>query len=302
MPDTEWDYDLLWEKSRLFMLRAQKEDRESAMFGFWASLALETLARATLASVHPALLADPREGENILYAFGFGDTKSPRSIQMSTVVKRCRVMVPEFTEEEGKFVTALADRRNAELHSGKPAFEDFPTRMWLARFYRVIAILLTFQAKDLVTFLGTEEARAANEMIEATSVELRAEVFAEIADRKQEFEREPAQTPVALFALPDGLERKSEVCPACGNDAFIFGEVISAGEPRADDEEIVRALTVLPTRFVCRHCHLTIEGHARLHAAGLGGQFTTEERHDPAEYYGIEFDIADYMEPDYGND
>ncbi len=57
-----WSHDGLWAKAVIYAQRATDEDRDGPLFPLWATLALEFVARACLAKVHPALLADPREG------------------------------------------------------------------------------------------------------------------------------------------------------------------------------------------------------------------------------------------------
>ena len=300
MPETDWDYDVLWQKSKLFMDRALKEDRTGATFALWSVLALETLARATLANVHPALLADPRDGENVMYAFGYGAAKNPRSIQMSTVLKRCQTIIPQFTDEHVKFTSGLMERRNAELHTGKPAFEDFPVQLWLARYYTVVELLLDAQGRTLDEFLGESEAAAAGQMVTAAQTEIRDEVFGDIKAKREAYdESEPSPPPYIAYGAGQEVTRRK--CPACGNVSFLLGEIVTR-TLRAKDDAIVESSSVLPTRFECQHCSLRIDGHTRLHAADMGGQFTAEVSYDPAEYYGIEFDIADYLEPEYGND
>lgn len=54
------------------MERALNAPRDDDLFPFWSSLALEFLARATLAHVSPVLLAEVSEpdGRNLLHALG----------------------------------------------------------------------------------------------------------------------------------------------------------------------------------------------------------------------------------------
>src|SRR5258708_31250076 len=143
-----WSYDSLWQKTREYMQKALDEDRDGPLFPFWSTLALELLCRATLAKIHPALLADP-QGDNILYAFGYGTVKNPKSIPSKTLFLRCQAVVTEFTDEDVKFCMSMVERRNAELHSGSSAFDDLPTSFWMARYFRVCKILLSFQSRDL---------------------------------------------------------------------------------------------------------------------------------------------------------
>ncbi len=55
----DWAFDALYGKARAYVKRAHDEPLDTALFGFWMSLALELLCRSALAKVHPVLLADP---------------------------------------------------------------------------------------------------------------------------------------------------------------------------------------------------------------------------------------------------
>jgi len=161
-----WDYDGLWQKAKQYVDRAYREEREGSLFAFWSSLSLEFLARATLARIHPALLADPSSPEHLLYAFGIEKTTKPKSIAITTVFLRCTNVCPEFTKDVSDACTTITERRNSELHSGELAFEGIPTSNWLAQFYKACSILLKFQEKSLADLLPPEEVAAANAMID----------------------------------------------------------------------------------------------------------------------------------------
>src|ERR1700730_12973575 len=96
----EWSSDTLWNKGKLYLARAFEQDPKSDLFPFYASLGLEFLARATLASVHPALLADPQDGTNILSSFGFPATATPKSIQAKTVFSRLKFVIQDFSDDD----------------------------------------------------------------------------------------------------------------------------------------------------------------------------------------------------------
>src|SRR4051812_5552017 len=93
-----WTQDALWAKAKTYVGKALAQDREGADFPLFASHALEFLARATVASVHPALLADPKEDSNLLYVFNLRPQKkekrafSPNSIRASIVFSRCTLI------------------------------------------------------------------------------------------------------------------------------------------------------------------------------------------------------------------
>lgn len=304
-----WNYEGFWQKAKLYVARAGEEGKDKPLFAFWSSLTLELLARGALAHVHPALLADPREeaGENILYAFGYGVVKNPKSIMAVTVFRRCQIVVPDFTDEDVKFCQGMADRRNAELHTGAPVFDDLPTQLWLANYYRVCEILLRSQGKTLEELFGAKEATGAREMIAALAQELRAEAQKQIGLAKAAFEAlsveeqasKRASVKVAVFFSPG--YSKEATCPACGEKALLIGEAVDSTETRLENDLLVRDISVLPKSFRCHCCGLELAGHGLLHAAQMGGQFTVEMTEDPVEYYGPEFDPADYYEPDYGN-
>src|SRR5207247_655569 len=102
-----------------------------SLFPLWCSLGLEILARARLAFIHPVLLADPRQDGSIMFSFGYDTPKeTPRSIPAKSVFMRCQRAIPEFTEDDFKLCMTITARRNEELHTGAPAFEDLPNRLW----------------------------------------------------------------------------------------------------------------------------------------------------------------------------
>lgn len=298
---TVWDYEPLWQKTKLFAAKAFEEvDRESDEFGLWASFALESLARATLAFVHPALLADPQAGGNLLYAFGYSATEAPKSVQAKTVLERCKFIVPGFTENDAKRCQALLERRNSELHSGELAFGNYKTNLWLADFFRICELLLASQQKHLTDLLGPDEAAAASTMITASQAAVEKTVKTRIAAHRLAFAALGEGERIALRdAVPKIVESPKRMvsCPACDSRAVISGDVFKVSDAKMQDEMIFRELFVLPSTLRCSACGLALTTHDELHAAGVGGQYSVTKVEDPADFYGMV-----YMEPDYGND
>jgi hypothetical protein len=318
---TIWDFDVLWSKAKLLVARASEEERDGALFPFWSVLALEIVGRAALAHVHPALLADPNAHGSLLYAFGYGHPERPKSVPAATVFRRCAVIVDDFTEADANGTLALIELRNEELHSGASPFATLPTAAWLADYYRLCQLLLRSFGRDLNDLFDEEEAEAAQRMIQAAAEELESEVKQAIADRRRAFDaldpseaqelrvqgEAEARARFESTQLYSGQAGKLVPCPACETPAWMTGELVRAGEPRAGEDAILTESVKLPTRLQCFACELDLHGHGRLHAAGLGGVFTHESAEDPASFYNIEFDISDvdlseYFADDYGNE
>lgn len=302
--DLLWANDLLWAKSLAYVQRALGESRDSGLFPFWASLALELLARSTLAYISPVLLADlsDRDGRNVLYAVGQTPKIRnfvPRSIGAREVFAKCEQLVPEFTTDSEAFCKGLANRRNEELHSGGLPFEDFPNRLWIHRFYEISEQLLNFQGKNLVDWVDADEAAAAYQLIEAAKDETAKKVGKQIAAHKEVWERknEPERKELAHRAKRQSRPHLGHIvaCPSCSCPSVLTGEEIRHVPPRLEDDELVVREEILPTGFSCIACGLSMEGHAQLHAAELGGVFTNTIRYDPLEYYAEEAVGDDYF-------
>ena len=302
----KWSSGGLWLKAKAYMARALDCERDDAMFAFWTSLALEFLARAAVSNVHPVLLADnDRERNSVLYALGrHAGTKAPRSADSAVVFSLCRRVIGGFGEEDVRVCLALSERRNEELHTEDLPFERYPTNVWLAGFYRTAKKLADSCGHSLQELLGAEEAVAAEVMLEAADAAVEDEVRTTVRAHRTIFERRDAAEQEALRSV----ERKREPrwartksrdvkCPACGSNAIVTGDLIVGQEARLSGDVLQIREAMLPTTFSCDACGLKLLGHARLHAAGVGGQFTRTIEHDPADFFEREPDGPDY-DPD----
>jgi hypothetical protein len=312
---TDWDPEPLWDKTRLFAARASTVEQEGSLFPFWSILALELLGRAVLANVHPTLLADPQSPDNLLYACGLGQVRKPKSVPATTVFSRCVKVVDDFTEADMKSSLGLVDLRNSELHSGATPFEGLRTAAWLAEYYRLCNLLLAPLGKSLRDLFGEEQGQAAETMISGAAEQLVAEVneyvasvrrafrvlaTQEMADRRETGAQWIKEMRAAAYT-PSAMGRVIS-CPACASEAWVGGELVRLAEPVAEEDAIVQEVVKIPTDLECRVCGLALAGHGRLHAIGLGGLFTGQLAEDPVSYFQIEFDPAEYYEPDYGNE
>lgn len=301
-----WDFEPLWSKAKYYFSKAIQAPREGQDFGLFCALALEFTGRATLARIHPVLLADPQDGSNILYAFGYAKPdKSPKSIMAKTVFSRCQTIVDDFGPEDEAFATGFVERRNSELHSGDVAFADFGTDKWLARYYTVIRKLCRHSNTTLLELIGDEnEERTAEEMIAAANEVARNEIFARIQPFRQAFEALPRDEQERrvlsqnAIETPDTSERHP--CPACAASAVINGRSVRSTPPRLEGDEIVTEQIFLPIELTCTACGLRLETHASLHALGYGGQYAREFAEEASEYY--ERMYAPQDDDYYGND
>ncbi len=308
MESTEnlWDEQLLWTKAKSYIDLAFKSDRESWLFPFWATLALELLARCAISHIHPTLLANTneRDGRHLVYALNRvpkAKNYVPKSIDSADVFLRCEEILTGFTKEHHVFCTGMIGRRNEEVHSGGTPFLDLSIQAWLPRYYECCSVLLAFMEKNLVDFVGKQEAGAAVKMIKAVSDDAAKEVNGEIKAFKKVWEAKEKSEQQAAAKRAADLSRRSlghvVLCPACGSQALLQGEEVSALPNQLDGDFIVSKTVMLPTAFECKACGLTIKGHNKLHAAGFGSTFTRTEHYDPVDFYGIEEQYE--PEPDF---
>ena len=307
-----WDYDSLYNKAKYFVRKGlDHETPESAEIPLWCILSLELLARATLSRINPVLLADPREGSNILYALGFPGKKGPTSIPAKTVFIRCMTVCENFSEQEFDRCMEWLNWRNEDLHTGNMPFENLRTGRWLPDFFRICSILLEHNETDLEDFVGTSHTSQANEMLESLSREERKRAHKAVKEAREKFQQ--LEVSERLEKLKDGdakLEKlllrhkncKRIKCPSCEGSACLVGDLIRSTTPKEEEGELTQDDVWLPKGIGCLCCTLKISGHAGVAVLEFGDQFVTKDYLDPKDYFEIEFDPADYFEPDYGND
>lgn len=293
-----WAHDALYAKAQNFAARAHNEQISSPLFGFWMSLSLELLARAALSKIHPVLLADPRDHENIYYSFGKNPKSQVKSVHAKTVFLRCSVFVDGFTDEMMKHCLIIADKRNAEIHSGEAPFENLENSSWLPATYEAMEVLLRHIDKNFLDFLRESYARQATEMLRDRRDNLIKEVSVKINSHKKAFmqlNEDDRAKKISVGAahvkrwLEEGRLRQGVPCPACGSNAVKGGETLSRGPARIDEvlATITREVRVLPNRFRCPSCDLKLAGFSEMQQAGLGTVYTISEQEDPIEFFGI---------------
>ena len=311
-----WDYDSLYNKAKLFVRKGLgHQEPQSAEIPLWYILSLELLARATLSRISPALLADPRDGSNILFALGFQRLPSgrtaPASVPARTVFSRCAVVCEKFTEQDSKRCTEWLNWRNEELHTGKLPFENLRTSIWQPDFFRICSILLEQNNTSLEDFVGTDFANHAKTMVSAFSENEREVARNSVKAAKEKFQGLGVEE--RLEKIKFGEEKSKDLqskfpgckeieCPSCEGRALIGGELVRSTIPRHQDGELAQEDVWLPNIVRCECCGLKIRGHARVSALGFGDQFVSTDFLDPRDHFEIEFDPSDYFDYDYGNE
>lgn len=268
-------------------------DSDDWEYALWASLSLEFLARAALANVSPALLADTEKSWSSLYhSLGFTPTEerfAPKSIAISEVFRRLTSTLPEFTKELESFGIQHTGRRNAELHSGELAFDGVKGSVWQPRFYQTCQVLLKSMGMTLRDYVGEDEAEVAKKLIAAAADDSAKAVKGEVEAHKKVWlakgpkDRETSAGSASVWATRHAGHRVD--CPACESRALVTGEPVSAPVQRLSEGEITETQEYLPNQFECVACGLKIAGLSRLAVVGLGDRYKKTQVYDAAEYY-----------------
>lgn len=297
-----WDSDALYAKALRYIQRMSELDSDEPEYALWSSFSLELLARASLANVTPALLADTEKSWSSLYnSLGFTPSEekfSPKSIGIAEVFKRLSAIMPTFTKEFESFGIQHTGRRNAELHSGEAAFEGVKGSSWQPRFYQTCQILLASMKLTLADFVGVEESKVADQIIAAAADETAKAVKGDVGAHqrvwlgKDETERNTLAAQAAVWATRQVGHRV--VCPACSSQALVNGDPVAAPVQKLEGDVIVETQDHLPDRFQCIACALKIAGLSRLAVVGLGDRYKKTQTYDPAEYYAPQDEWAGY--------
>jgi len=295
-----WSADALLAKAQRYAQEMLSHSRDDWHFGLTSTFVLEFLARAALAKINPALLADPKDWNNIYYALGRSPTAPkfiPRSIDVTTVVARLREILPEFTPEQEGFAAQHVCRRNEELHSGGTPFDSVKTT-WLAPFYQTCKILLNSLGEQLTLLVGPDEAKVAETLIVASRDESAKAVMKAIAAHKTVWEakssagRDKASRQALTWATRQMGHRVS--CPACGNDALLTGAPVSEPLRKLDGDLIIETQQYLPAKFECVACQLKIAGLSQLSACGLGAPYKSTSTYNAADYFAPDDQYAGF--------
>jgi hypothetical protein len=293
----EWSKDAFVAKAQRYAALMHAQRREDWQFGFWSALCLEMLARAVVAHVSPALLADSKDWSNLRFSLGIQasaiPTLSAKSIATADVIKRVEVLFPAFTKEMANFCALHFQRRNGELHSGALPFDDLDTATWLPMYYACCATMFDTINAAMAQVFGVEEAATATTLIQGLQDDTAKAVQGTIHAHKGAWEKLEASEKAKLAKQAETLASRAKghrvTCPACQSTALIQGAPAGAETATLEDGVIVVRQPMLPSHFDCKACGLAIKGYSKLHACGLGATFTSTSYNDPVEYFEDEF-------------
>lgn len=302
--------EALYAKSQVYIKRGFRAldvgDREE--YQLWASLALELLGKAALASVHPALVADPNHFQSLFAACGRVISADTKTITAKTLFARLSHLEKTFDNRHQTFCEQISLRRNAELHSGESPFPGMAPDAWEREFWSAAECILKMQGETLESWLGAEKAKAPKEVIAQAEIARQWEVKDRISRHRDDFEsrfkdpknREKAREKAKILGwrdieklfkkVPEG--ELYEECPACGCNAPISGDVWDEETIESEEEwwgEKVR-VHYISQEFHCPTCFLSLGDSDEILAAGLPSEFDHEEVRERE------------FEPDYGND
>lgn len=307
---TAFDYEPLYSKSKKYIERAKSFQAagDMEMCQLWASLALELVAKAALAKIHPVLVADPQDVDSLFAACGKTFSTSRKSIMAKTVFERLRHVTPYFMQGEKDFCMDMANRRNAELHSGELPFFGMREGAWIPKFWRVCKIVLEAQDKTFADWLGEEAGETAEAEIKTanTSEVVNGKFLTAEKKFQNDFPTDEAKNLIRattkfvntswqpLFGRTHSDKFHAIQCPVCKCEAAVSGEeweevVSTLEQPGEPWMELVDTI-YFTSGFRCTTCELKLDGREELDLAGIVEEFVhTEERE------------TDY-EPEYGND
>lgn len=290
------EYMDLFNKSKVFIQKGISNRNESDMSEFllWASLSLEILGKATLAYVHPSLVVDPNDPKGLLVACGYKKHDDFKTIQAKTVFERLQtsLSIKKFDQRKKEFCMSLANKRNAELHSGLLPFDGIRLEAILPQLWEVCVILLEFQNKKLEEWIGKDEATRALQIIENHSAILKTIVESRVESYRKEYIRKYSSTPPIIKYVLDEDEELI-TCPSCNNEAIAYGELNDKEYTEESDKNpwySVFKYYYDITQVHCWYCDLKLNGYEEVSIVIDEPAFTKLVEEEPDYDY------------DYGND
>lgn len=292
--------DSLLASSQKFSVSALEGRLEgkNEFFLLHAAVALEQLAKATLAAKHPSLIAAD-DFDTLLHTAGQSmhahrPPQLMKSISMDKALDRCSRLVPGVHPSNPK-LQRLRDVRNGVAHLGESPEEADEL---LVPYLEVTRMLLANVDVSLREYFG-EQYSTVEEVLRKAGEKTEDDVRTRVAAAKEQFEKRfegiadpewmrnvrsmTVATTVTMHDL-DRLERQLYPCPACQTPALVEGML----EPDYEfDEEVedgvfsvhgsLVSLDFYPHELMCNACGLELVTSAEVEAAGVPDSWTLEE-------------------------
>lgn len=297
------EFDELWAKAKLFAARSLSADdmRDFDERAFWATTALEFLAKAALAQISPLLIIPPdAEGTQILAAFGViaHEGASVQTIQAKTLWIRAERSFRPFSKKEA---TQFSNSRNEYMHGGGTGTPPHPEEVWWGKFWHQASILVVAADQDLHGLLGNTRLAQVEGYLAKHKAYVEEHVAALLGRAQQRLDqRVNPGTPGALrdqlnraFSASAEMTHSTMVeCPVCGVEGFLEGEETGDIEVESSSDPWdtpAATAEVYAEYFGCPNCHLVLDRLEFLEEAGVATTFNTQIDYEPEDY-------------DYGND
>lgn len=302
-------------KSRIHAQRAlaAKNAGIDDEFQLWAALALELLAKASLSAIHPSLIVESENTNSLLEACGVPTGTVVRTIKAQDAYARLKHTVQHFGTPAFDGCRKLADRRNAELHSGEAAFGTVPPATWEGPFWNSAELILDSMNLSLDEWLGVnaktpkqvlKTMRKAKKDAALERIKHAIEAFKKRPDGQKRGKGEMEELRVTSQGIRPYASHEQfhylldaywlGECPACKCFGVVGGDATYEG-PADDQSDADEGFEIVesgynPVEFHCPTCGLALAGEEALSAAGMTDEHveTTEQEIE----YG----------PEYGND
>lgn len=301
------DHSAFLSKAKVYIEQMESHGQNEWQYSMLSALALEFIARGSLAYISPVLVVDAKHWSNLFYALGH-DPVTPRfklsSIPMSEVVDRLgAIHTSVFNKELAAFCIDHSTRRNSELHTADLAFHGIDSASWVSKYFKACQALLSTMDMTIDTLFNSETCALAAKVIAAEDDQT-AKVIKKLVNANQTVWENKTDEERAVLSVQAETWASSKSghrvdCPSCKSQSLLFGEPTGAPKTTIDDDWVIQKQQYLPTHFECIACSLKIHGLSKLNVCSLGGVFSSTEEFDKSEYYESEgYKYVDY-EPDY---
>jgi hypothetical protein len=297
-------FDDLWMKARAFARRSLSDEgmRDFDERAFWATTALELLAKAALAHISPLLIITPdADGKHVLATLGViaHDGADIQTIQAKALWSRAEKTFRPFS---GREAAQFSTSRNEYMHGGGTGTPAHPEAVWWGKLWNQASILVVAADQDLHALVGSTLLGRVEGYLSQHKDHVKEHVAALLKRAQQRLAQRA--NPATPSALRDELSKNFEAsaqlayisnadCPACGEEGSLEGE--DYGDVEIEYPEDPEDMWTSPTEhlqiyalyFGCSNCHLVLDRLEFLEEAGVPTTFTIERDYEPDDYeYG----------------